>query len=51
MPTVLRPGEICRLEYRGSSWSAVNAGQSVLDAGARARIQRVDGLTLVVHGE
>jgi membrane protein implicated in regulation of membrane protease activity len=51
MPTVLRPGEICRLEHRGSSWSAVNAGQSVIDAGARARIQRVDGLTLVVHGE
>jgi membrane protein implicated in regulation of membrane protease activity len=51
MPTVLRPGETCRLEYRGSSWGAVNAGQSVIDAGARARIQRVDGLTLVVHGE
>jgi membrane protein implicated in regulation of membrane protease activity len=51
MPTVLRPGETCRLEYRGSSWSAVNAGQSVIDVGARARVQRVDGLTLVVHGE
>ncbi len=51
MPTVLRPGETCRLEHRGSSWSALNAGQSVIDAGARARIQRVDGLTLVVHGE
>lgn len=51
MPTVLGPGETCRLEHRGSSWSAVNAGESVIDAGARARIQRVDGLTLVVHGE
>jgi inner membrane protein len=51
MPTVLRPGETCRLEYRGSSWSAVNAGESVIDVGARARVQRVDGLTLVVHGE
>ena len=49
MPTALQPGESCRLEYRGSSWSAVNEGQSVIDAGARARIQRVDGLTLVVH--
>jgi membrane protein implicated in regulation of membrane protease activity len=49
MPTALRPGESCRLEYRGSSWSAVNAGQAVIDAGARARIQRVDGLTLVVQ--
>jgi membrane protein implicated in regulation of membrane protease activity len=51
LPTPLRPGETCRLEYRGSSWSALNAGQSAIDAGARARIQRVDGLTLVVHGE
>jgi membrane protein implicated in regulation of membrane protease activity len=51
MPTALQPGESCRLEYRGSSWSAVNEGQSAIDAGARARIQRVDGLTLVVHGD
>jgi membrane protein implicated in regulation of membrane protease activity len=51
MPHGAAAREICRLEYRGSSWSAVNAGQSVLDAGAQARIERVDGLTLVVHGE
>jgi membrane protein implicated in regulation of membrane protease activity len=51
LPTPLQPGETCRLEYRGSSWSALNAGESAIDAGARARIQRVDGLTLVVHGE
>jgi membrane protein implicated in regulation of membrane protease activity len=47
----LKPGESCRLEYCGSSWSAVNGGTSPIVAGARARIQRVDGLTLVVHGE
>jgi|SRR5580658_10530382 membrane protein implicated in regulation of membrane protease activity len=50
LPEALPPGETCRLEYRGSSWSAVNAGESVIPAGARARIERIDGLTLVVRG-
>ena len=51
LPSVLLPGETCRLEYRGGSWSAVNGGKSVIEAGAAARISRVDGLTLVVHGD
>ena len=51
LPTALPPGETCRLEYRGSSWSAVNGGKAMIAAGARARIERVDGLTLVVRGE
>jgi len=49
LPQELPPGETCRLEYRGSSWSAVNGGKAVIAAGAKARIERVDGLTLVVH--
>jgi membrane protein implicated in regulation of membrane protease activity len=51
LPIELPPGESCRLEYRGGSWSAVNGGHAVIAAGARARIARVDGLTLVVHGD
>jgi membrane protein implicated in regulation of membrane protease activity len=51
LPRVLSPGETCRLEYRGSSWSAINGGESVIEAGSPARIKRVDGLTLVVHGD
>jgi membrane protein implicated in regulation of membrane protease activity len=51
LPAALGPGESCRLEYRGSSWSAVNAGHSAIAAGARARIDRIDGLTLVIHGD
>jgi membrane protein implicated in regulation of membrane protease activity len=47
----LPPGGTCRIEYRGSSWSAINCGTSVIAAGARARIDRVDGLTLVVHAD
>ena len=51
LPAELKPGESCRLEYCGSSWSAINGGASPILAGTRARIDRVDGLTLVVHGE
>ena len=51
LPADLPPGETCRLEYRGCSWSAVNGGNTPIAAGAKARIERVDGLTLVVHGE
>jgi membrane protein implicated in regulation of membrane protease activity len=47
----LAPGETCRIEYRGSSWSAINCGEAVIAAGGRARIERVDGLTLVVHAD
>jgi inner membrane protein len=51
LPTALPPGESCRLEFRGSSWSAVNGGRSVIAAGSRARIERVEGLTLVLQGD
>jgi membrane protein implicated in regulation of membrane protease activity len=51
LPTALPPGETCRLEYRGGSWSAVNGGKAEIAAGGKARIERVDGLTLVVHGD
>jgi membrane protein implicated in regulation of membrane protease activity len=47
----LPPGETCRIEYGGSSWNAINGGTAVIAAGARARIERVDGLTLVVHAD
>jgi membrane protein implicated in regulation of membrane protease activity len=50
-PSELPPGASCRLEYRGSSWSVLNNGSLSIPAGAKARIDRVDGLTLVVHGD
>ena len=49
VPGDLPPGESCRLELRGSSWNVVNGGRTVIGAGAKARVARVDGLTLVVH--
>jgi membrane protein implicated in regulation of membrane protease activity len=51
LPMSLPPGESCRLEFRGGSWSAINGGSAAIAAGAKARIERVDGLTLVVHGD
>jgi hypothetical protein len=51
VPAGLSPGESCRLEYRGSFWSVVNGSQNPIAAGGKARIDRVDGITLVVHGE
>jgi len=51
LPAELPPGESCRLEFRGCSWNAVNGGGSVIAAGERARIDRVEGLTLVVHAD
>jgi len=51
LPAELPPGASCRLEYCGSSWTATNGGASRIVAGQRARIDRVNGLTLVIHGE
>ena len=49
MPAALAPGATCRVELNGSSWSALNAGSATIAEGARARIVRVEGLTLVLH--
>ena len=49
VPQDLPPGGTCRIEYRGSSWSAVNAGHDLIAAGSRARIERVEGLTLMLR--
>jgi membrane protein implicated in regulation of membrane protease activity len=49
LPQTLAPGHTCRVEFRGSSWSAINGGHISISAGAHALIERVDGLTLVVR--
>ena len=47
----LAPGAVGRLHLRGSPWSARNAGHTPLEVGSRARVQRVEGLTLHVVRE
>lgn len=47
----LVPGVVGRVEVRGSMWSARNTSNVTLDAGQRARVAAVDGLTLTVVPE
>ena len=49
IPVRLEPGQTCRTEYRGSSWSARNVDQHAIDAGKEAVIAHVEGLTLHVR--
>jgi inner membrane protein len=45
----LGPGESCRTEHRGSTWTALNIGDRAIPAGSRARIEAVDGVTLHIR--
>ena len=47
----LLPGVVGKVEVRGSMWSARNTSTVTLDAGQRARVTAVDGLTLAVVPE
>jgi membrane protein implicated in regulation of membrane protease activity len=46
VPTRLEPGQSCRVDYRGTTWTARNTGHHAIEAGTEAHISRVDGLTL-----
>jgi membrane protein implicated in regulation of membrane protease activity len=45
----LAPGKSCRIEYRGSGWTALNVGDQVIPSGGTARIDSIDGVTLRVR--
>lgn len=47
----LPPGEVGRVELRGSIWSARNASTVLLPRGVRCRVVRVEGLMLFVEPE
>ena len=51
VPVRLEPGQTCRVEYRGSSWTARNTDQAIIEAGREAVITDVDGLTLHVRSD
>lgn len=48
IPMRLDPGQACRVDYRGSSWTARNVGEAGIEAGQEAVISNIDGLTLHV---
>jgi membrane protein implicated in regulation of membrane protease activity len=49
VPVRLEPSQTCRVEYRGSSWTARNVDDRALEAGREAVIARVDGLILLLR--
>lgn len=48
---VLEPGSETRTQYRGSDWTVRNTGDQTISAGGRAKVVKVDGLTLHVVAE
>jgi membrane protein implicated in regulation of membrane protease activity len=51
VPVRLEPSQSCRVEYRGSSWTARNVDQTAIEAGREAVIAQIDGLTLHVRAQ
>jgi len=49
--TELRAGDEARAEYRGTDWTVRNTGSAAIAAGSRAKVVKVDGLTLHVEAE
>ncbi|HEX6612129.1 MAG TPA: NfeD family protein [Hyphomicrobiaceae bacterium] len=49
VPVRLEPSQTCRVDYRGTSWTARNVDAAPIEAGHEAVIANVDGLTLLVR--
>ena len=47
----LAPGQDARIEHRGSDWTAVNVGDAEIAIGSKAKIVKVDGLTLHISAD
>jgi membrane protein implicated in regulation of membrane protease activity len=48
LTTALDPGQSCQVEHGGTFWTVRNDSPASMAGGARARITRVQGLTLLV---
>ena len=51
IPSDLSPGSDARIDFRGTKWKARNVGGETISGGSRARVVKVDGLTLHVEAE
>lgn len=49
LPVGLPSGSSCRVELRGSTWTARNVGPDTIPAGVKVRVVGVDGITLRVE--
>jgi len=45
----IAPGALGKVELRGASWTACNAGAQAIQRSARPRVERVEGLTLYIR--
>ena len=45
----LGPGDETRAEYRGSVWTVRNTGETIIEAGSRVHVTKVDGVKLHVQ--
>ena len=48
MTEALEPGQSCRVDFRGTSWTATNVGEQTISPDTRAKISAIKGLTLEV---
>ncbi len=48
LTTSIQPDGVGQARYRGSVWKVYNAGASALEAGARCRVEEINGITLTV---
>ena len=49
LPSALAPGASCQAEHAGSFWTVLNDSAAPIAAGSRVRVERVQGLTLLVR--
>ena len=49
VPERLAPGASCRVEYRGTSWTARNTDETPIEAASEAEVWEVAGLTLHIR--
>jgi membrane protein implicated in regulation of membrane protease activity len=45
----IAPGDIGKVEMRGASWTAHNAGTQPVHRSERLKVERVEGLTLYIR--
>ena len=51
IPSDIAPGADARIDYRGTKWTARNVGGATISGGSRAKVVKVEGLTLHVEAE
>ena len=47
----IAPGAIGKVELRGASWTACNAGAESIQRSGRPKVERVEGLTLYIRSQ